>query len=223
MGEKIKQLRKAYRSGDGSRLSQEALGNAIGVHRQVVVAWEKGSYSPSPENLQALAKFFQVPIGELTGNYQSRVADLLRAGAGLVMDSGPGSTPRLPVADVPIVGRVAASGVDYAPDEPPRGTLPFPMYGPARGRLEALQVAGDSMAPKIPDGSFVILKSRDFFKSGDVAVVRVDGQVLLKKVVVDGEKITLECFNKRHRSLSYAAKAVEILATVHEVHVVVRL
>src|SRR5581483_5015350 len=70
-------------------------------------------------------------------------------------------SPGLNVVAVPIVGRVAASGIDYAPDEPPRGTTPFPLYGPPRGRLEALQVAGDSQEPTAPDGSFVILKSRD--------------------------------------------------------------
>lgn len=129
-------------------------------------------------------------------------------------------SPTLNVIEVPIVGRVAASGIDYAPDEPPRGTTPFPLYGPARGGLEALVVAGDSMEPTAPDGSYVILKSRDFFRSGNMAVVRVDGQVLLKRVKVEGDVIILESDNKKHKPCRFSAKKVEILATVHQIVIV---
>ena len=213
LGEKILSLRKNY-SAPGvfaGQLSQQELGLAIGVHRHVIRSWEKGLYRPEPANLEALAKFFKKPVGFFTDDPEKAPI--------LVMEEAPryGISAPLQVIEVPIVGRAAASGIDYAPDEPPRGFTPFLLHGPQRGRLEAVQVAGDSMEPTIHNGDFIILKDRSFFKSGQLAIVRVDGQTLLKRVKVHGESIELLCDNKRHKSMPYAAKAVEILAAVHKI------
>ena len=119
--------------------------------------------------------------------------------------AGPALPPQLRPINLTIRGRVAGSGVDFAPDEVPGGTL------------DILEVRGESMAPMAPSGAWIIPKPRDSFRSGDVAVVCVDGQVLLKYVIVKGERITLACENKDFKPRTYAASKVEILVVVDEI------
>ena len=61
LGHRIAKYRKAL------GLSQEALGERLGVSRQAVSKWETGAAVPDMENLLALAREFQVPLAELTG------------------------------------------------------------------------------------------------------------------------------------------------------------
>ena len=60
LGKRIAEYRKAL------GLSQEALGERLGVSRQAVSKWETGAAAPDMENLMALAREFQVSLAELT-------------------------------------------------------------------------------------------------------------------------------------------------------------
>ena len=57
--ERIAAARKA------AGLTQEALGEKLGVSRQAVSKWETGTADPSTSNLLALAKLFGVSAEEL--------------------------------------------------------------------------------------------------------------------------------------------------------------
>jgi len=61
LGQRISQYRKQ------AGLSQEALGERLGVSRQAVSKWETGAAAPDMENLLALAREFGVSVAELTG------------------------------------------------------------------------------------------------------------------------------------------------------------
>lgn len=54
IGKKIRELRGA--------LSQDALAAKVGVGANTVSRWETGTYKPTPEDLDKLARFFSVPI-----------------------------------------------------------------------------------------------------------------------------------------------------------------
>ena len=58
-GEKIAALRREH------KLSQEALGEKLGLSRQAVSKWETGTADPSTSNLLALAKLFGISAEEL--------------------------------------------------------------------------------------------------------------------------------------------------------------
>ena len=64
MGERIKELRK------GAGMTQEELGNKIGVSAQAVSKWESGISDPSTANLFALADLFGVPADEMLRGVQ---------------------------------------------------------------------------------------------------------------------------------------------------------
>ena len=61
LGQRIQALRK------GRGLSQEALGEALGISRQAVSKWEGDVTTPELEKLVALSCLFEVPVGELLG------------------------------------------------------------------------------------------------------------------------------------------------------------
>ena len=52
-------------------LTQETLGEKLGVSRQAVSKWETGAADPSTANLLALAKLYGVSPEELLRNAQS--------------------------------------------------------------------------------------------------------------------------------------------------------
>ena len=59
LGRRIQEARKA------AGLSQESLGERLGVSRQAVSKWETGTADPSTSNLLALAKLFGISAEEL--------------------------------------------------------------------------------------------------------------------------------------------------------------
>lgn len=61
IGEKIKELRK------NSKITQEQLGNAIGVSKMAISYFEKGKKSPGRESLEKIADYFQVTTDYLLG------------------------------------------------------------------------------------------------------------------------------------------------------------
>ena len=62
LGEKILRLRKKI------SISQEQLGEQVGVTRQTISNWELGETSPNPEQLKLLSKALNVSIDELLEN-----------------------------------------------------------------------------------------------------------------------------------------------------------
>lgn len=57
---RVRELREAH-----GRLSQEALGEAIGVTRQTIIAIEHGRYSPSLESAFRIARVFGVGVEDV--------------------------------------------------------------------------------------------------------------------------------------------------------------
>jgi transcriptional regulator with XRE-family HTH domain len=60
VAEQIKQLRRHYNSGEG--ISQDVLAREIDVAPNTISRWETGTYRPSLEDLEKLARFFGVSI-----------------------------------------------------------------------------------------------------------------------------------------------------------------
>ena len=62
LGENILRLRKE------ANLSQEALGDIIGITRQTISNWELEETAPNPEQLKLLSKAFNISIDDLLNN-----------------------------------------------------------------------------------------------------------------------------------------------------------
>src|SRR4051812_42619158 len=83
IGQKIRELRQAY---PGGALSQEQLAKKLDKAPNTVSRWETGTYKPTAEDLDSLARFFKVSITEFFPNLEkedSRTAMLTSALGGL--------------------------------------------------------------------------------------------------------------------------------------------
>lgn len=61
LGQRIQALRKEH------DLSQEGLGEKLGVSRQAISRWEMDGAVPEVDKLIAMSKLFQIPLGQLLG------------------------------------------------------------------------------------------------------------------------------------------------------------
>ena len=59
IGNQIRELRTNHPEGT---LSQDALAASLKIAANTVSRWETGTYKPTPEDLDRLARFFKVPI-----------------------------------------------------------------------------------------------------------------------------------------------------------------
>jgi len=82
----------------------------------------------------------------------------------------------------------------------------------------ALKVKGNSMAPRIEDGDVVIVSPQEEARSGDICVVRVNGEDTLKKVKFEGNYIHLVPLNPdfdpltvKRKDVNFAWKVVKLI------------
>ncbi|MFT3808407.1 MAG: helix-turn-helix transcriptional regulator [Micropepsaceae bacterium] len=59
---RVRELREAH-----GQVTQAALGDAIGVTRQTIIAIEQDRYSPSLESAFRIARFFKVGVEDVFG------------------------------------------------------------------------------------------------------------------------------------------------------------
>jgi repressor LexA len=75
----------------------------------------------------------------------------------------------------------------------------------------ALKVKGDSMAPRIENGDVVIVSPQQEPHSGDICVVRVNGEDTLKKVKFEGNYLHLVPLNPEFEPLTVKKKEVNFV------------
>jgi transcriptional regulator with XRE-family HTH domain len=86
IGEKIQDLRTSW---PGGKLSQEGLAEKLGIAANTVSRWETGTYKPTAEDLDKLARLFKVSITVFFPDLQHddpRISALTSATGGLDTD-----------------------------------------------------------------------------------------------------------------------------------------
>lgn len=184
---RLKALRKER------ELRAEDVAKAMGVSLSTYRRWEAGSNSPH-KKIEELAKFFNVSIDFLLRGIESE-ADKQRN-----------------IVKVPVLGRVAAGIPIEAIQEVEDWEE---MYKPGIGddTYFALRIKGASMEPRLREGDIVIVKKTDYFESGDVCIVLVNGNEATVKVVQkQADGLTLIGYNTSvYPPHFYSAKDVETL------------
>lgn len=157
-GNRIRALREA------SKLTQEEVAQKIGVKRSTVARWENGT-SSSKNGLEKLAGLFNVTMDYIAKGVQPKK-----------------SPPNPDVVRVPVLGRVAAGIPIEAIQEVDDWEE---IYHPGAGndKFFGLRIHGASMEPRLREGDTVIVKKQDYFESGDVCIVLVNGNEATVKVV----------------------------------------
>jgi repressor LexA len=115
--------------------------------------------------------------------------------------------------ELPLFGYIAAGRpLDvHASDE----TIPVPAHLTTRGENYVLKVRGDSMVDDgILDGDLVIIARRERAENGEMVVANVNGEVTLKRLYREGERVRLQPANSMMSPIYAAAREVAVQGVV---------
>lgn len=115
--------------------------------------------------------------------------------------------------ELPLFGYIAAGrplDVDVS-DE----TITVPEHLTSRGENYVLKVRGDSMVDDgILDGDLVIIARRERADNGEMVVANVNGEVTLKRIYKEGERVRLQPANSMMSPIYAAARDVAVQGVV---------
>lgn len=191
-------------------LTQEQLGEMVGVQKAAVQKWENGSVQNLKRaTIKKLSEIFNVsPVSFVK---ESDEPEREPSNIFCVMGSQN-------IYNVPVFERVSAGFGAYACDEV-IDYIPVVIKNSADvDDTISIKVKGDSMFPKIEDGDIIIVRRQTSVDSGDIAVVLLDGDEGLVKVVVYGSTwIELRSFNEDYPVQRFDGAEVTRLRVVGKV------
>ena len=159
-----------------SGMTQDELGALLGVQKSAVSKYENGRVGLPYHVLSRLAELFSVTPDYLLGRGD---ATPLPKQARDIMA---GSVPRVDAAAVPLVGQVHA-GQPMLAEEFVEDHIPVAAGEVYDGDYFFMKVVGDCMTgDHIADGSIVLVKRGSDVKDGCIYVVRMEDEVLLRRV-----------------------------------------
>lgn len=167
-------LRKAM---EKAEINSTELSEKTGISKSTISRYLSGGYIAKQKNLLKLSLALHVEPKFL---FSDAVEEL---------------DANLKVYSIPIVGKVVA-GTPIDAIENITDYIRVTNPAAADGSYYALHVTGASMEPEMREGDLVIVHKQDYFDSGDICIVLVNGdEATVKKVIKSDQGITLIGFN----------------------------
>ena len=188
IGEKIK-IARITRG-----LTQEELGNMIGVQKSAIAKYESGRVvNIKRTTLQKIADVLDMnPSDLIFDDYTTSLSD-----------SGTATVKRIPV-----LGRVVA-GIPIDAIEEVLDWEEIPESLARTGEFFALQVKGDSMSPRIQEGDVLIVRQQNDADEGDIVIAQINGDTAcVKRLLKQEDGIVLQSFNPAYSPMFISKKAV---------------
>jgi len=182
--------------------TQVDLASDLGLSPSTVSDWFNGKRYPRIDKLQQLADYFGVYKSDLTEDK--------------------GSEYRTRGIKIPVLGEVPCG----VPVEAIEHILDYEEISEQlskKGTFFGLKAKGDSMSPMIMDGDTLIIKQQDTAESGDILIVKVNGdEATCKKISISEIGITLIPLNPTYSPVMYNQNQIKelpvsIIGRVHEV------
>ena len=210
---------KALRESKG--MKQEEFGASVGVKKTTYQGYESGLREPGADFWIAVSDAYQVstdflldqtddmhgtkypavlsPLEEkynALDEHSRRVVDAvmeIEAERGAKKETAP--VLAQPVKIIPLFPTSAAAGAG----EPDTG-LPFEEYRvPGDSKADfAVRITGDSMEPELMDGQIAMCVKRQP-EIGEIAVMMVNGFMLVKQFITDGKNLYLRSINRERK------------------------
>jgi repressor LexA len=176
------------------------------THREICDHFGFSSYGTVYKHLSLLQK-----KGLIKRDWnQKRGVEVIEQTAQAAM---PGPAVSAGVLELPLFGYIAAGqplAVEIS-DE----TITVPERLTSRGENYVLKVRGDSMIDDgIMDGDYVIIARREQADNGEMVVANVSGEVTLKRLYREGEKVRLQPANSMMHPIYAAARDVSVQGVV---------
>lgn len=167
-----------------NNLTQKGLADKLKIKPTAISAWELGRNKPLMDNVEKMAALFDVSKSQLLGDdFEPTNVDVV-------------STP---FVKIPVIG-VIACGEPIDAEENISEYRSVPVDRVPGGDVFYLRAKGDSMEPKIPDGSYVLCRKQSDVENGEIAAVLVNGdeEATLKRVVKQGDIVLLQALNENY-------------------------
>lgn len=181
-------------------LSQAMLAQKLFVSQQAVAKWETDKATPNPEMLTKLSNILDVTVDYLLGN-ENKIETL---------DNFMGYAKPEDFVRIPLVGQIACGtpilaleNIEEYIDTPKKDLLQGETYF-------YLKAKGNSMVNVgIFDGDLVLIRMQNDVDSGDIAVVLVDDEATLKRVIKKDGAIVLKPESSEFLPQIYVGKETE--------------
>ena len=112
---------------------------------------------------------------------------------------------------IPVLGKVAA-GIPIEAIEDIVDWEEIPVEMAKKGDYFALSIKGDSMEPKMSEGDVVIVKKQQDVESGEVAIVRINGDnATCKRLLKSSDGFILISLNPTYAPMHYSNEDIENL------------
>ena len=178
--------------------TQDMLGNFLGVQKAAICKYETGRAVLPQEMLLRLADLFSVSTDYILGREETASSS---------------------VTNVPILGRVHA-GLPILAEENIQEHIPVPSADLQNGEFFFMEVEGDCMTDAhIVEGSLVMVRLQSRVENGEIAVVRVDDEVVLRRVKWLRNQLILYPANPNYDPMIIASGDVQIIGRVVEVRI----
>lgn len=210
IGERIRTAR------ENKELDQATLCRRIQIATRTLQRWEKGEQVPDSNYLLRLAKSTGVRAEWLLTGDGEMYQSLKRRGN--IIPLYPEQLLReVSLVNVPLLSSVPAGKT---------AAMFYPEYVERYVTVDnlkdkdafALVVKGNSMSPRIEDSDIVVISPYQDVRSGDICVVRVNDEDVLKKVKIDEKYVHLIPLNTdfepvtvRKRDVTFMGKVVRVI------------
>lgn len=194
---------------ENKELDQGALAGKVDVAARTLQRWEKGEQVPDSNFLMRLARYTGVrPEWLLTG--EGEMYPSFPARGKIISLHRETILKKVNLVEIPLLSSVPAgrTAAMFHPEYVERYVTVDSIKDP---NAFALVVKGNSMSPRIEDGDIVVVSPQQDVRSGDVCVVRVNDEDVLKKVKIEETFVHLIPLNTEYEPLTVRKRDVAFL------------
>lgn len=208
-------IREARQS---KRFDQTTLAAKIDIATRTVQRWEKGDQVPDSNYLMRIAKVTGVIAHWLlTGEGGMFAREQLKQN---VLSLPTSRYKKVQLISLPLLSSVPA-GVPsqiFHPEHVERFITVNDVRDP---NAFALEVKGNSMAPRIEDRDIIVVSPKHDVKSGDICVVRVEDEDTVKRIKIDEQFVHLIPLNPEYapmvvhkRDVTFMWRVVKVIKSL---------
>lgn len=176
-------------------LTQNELAKELNLSPSSIGMYEQGRRKPSFELLEKISDYFNVDMDYLMGRSEIKNKYQLEK----KKEGFPNSIPEVEFMSIPLYASVSA-GYGSCQSEFIK-MIAIPGLKPNGTTYFAVKVKGDSMEPKIPDNSTVIIKKDVVIENGDIGAFYYNGESYVKQKRINNGKLILHSFNLAYESI----------------------
>jgi len=198
-------------------MTQKELGIKIGVKHNTISSYESGTNMPDQNVLFAIAEVLDVNINSFFPSFQLDIE-----GNEHLIDED--FTQRISekyenyqLVKIPIVGRISCGNGSLAYEDI-EGYEPTPNKWLNDGEYFYLRAKGDSMkGARIEEGDLLLIRRQSIVDDGEIAVVLIGEEAVLKRVYINNEQFILQSENPNYPPIVASPGEVRIIGKLKKI------